>query len=775
MTADLSIPEAAARLRDGTPDRRRPDEAHLDRIAALDPALHAFVAVDAEARSRGAAQADRELARGRRPRPAPRHPRRGEGPDRHRRHCPPPAAPACARGDGARRRRGRRAACAARRRRARSASSRPTSSRLVGPTFDGPAPPAVKPWSPDAHHRRLLLRLGRRGGRGPAAHAIGTDTGGSIRSPAAYCGVVGLKPTRGRVPAAGVFPLSPSLDHVGPLSATVAEAALTFDAIADEGATPAAAAGGPRRLGRGIAGLRLAYARDWFADDPALMPASCANRRRGLAAQPARRPHRRGVASRLRADGGRRRRDPRRRGLRESTAPRSPRAARATAAQPREPLAAGAASTRADLAEARRAAACATRRIDATIFARHDALVTVNYFDDRAARRALPRAGRRLDPDAHAAVQRHRSPGAVGSRRLRRRAAGRAADHRPAGAEALICRIGPRSSARPTMPRSARRPASPVLGQIARTRCEAPEARVLGAHPRIDGHASTHARLTGHSRRHLQPVEPELRRPPVAFEPLAGALPRRRRRHRAARPARRATGASRSSRRCRPRARRCSARPPWSAGCGWCRALVRVDHARELADEQRAVVAELLREVAAAPRCAPAGARPRSSPNRRSSSPRRRTRRSRHSPARPARPTRRSRASPSCRSTSASVASASARSVVMSPTRVRTSCSACASRSVAIISASPVSSATTKISLGPGELVDADRPEHLPLRLVDEGVARPDDLVDLPARSRSRRPSPRSPARRRSGRCGRRPTGGSRRSSPGARSAAGRR
>src|SRR6202012_4749679 len=50
---------------------------------------------------------------------------------------------------------------------------------------------------------------------GVCALAIGTDTGGSIRIPAAYCGVVGLKPTYGLVPVAGVFPLSPSLDHAG--------------------------------------------------------------------------------------------------------------------------------------------------------------------------------------------------------------------------------------------------------------------------------------------------------------------------------------------------------------------------------------------------------------------------------------------------------------------------------------------------------------------------------------------------------------------------------
>ena len=62
--------------------------------------------------------------------------------------------------------------------------------------------------------------------------AIGTDTSGSIREPAALCGVVGLKPTYGRVSADGVVPLAPSLDHVGPIARTVADTALMLQAIA---------------------------------------------------------------------------------------------------------------------------------------------------------------------------------------------------------------------------------------------------------------------------------------------------------------------------------------------------------------------------------------------------------------------------------------------------------------------------------------------------------------------------------------------------------------
>ena len=64
--------------------------------------------------------------------------------------------------------------------------------------------------------------------------AIGTDTGGSVREPAAFCGIVGLKPTYGLVSADGVFPLAPSLDHVGPLCRDVTDTALVLQVISDD-------------------------------------------------------------------------------------------------------------------------------------------------------------------------------------------------------------------------------------------------------------------------------------------------------------------------------------------------------------------------------------------------------------------------------------------------------------------------------------------------------------------------------------------------------------
>jgi aspartyl-tRNA(Asn)/glutamyl-tRNA(Gln) amidotransferase subunit A len=100
--------------------------------------------------------------------------------------------------------------------------------------------------------RRGFTPGGSSGGSGAAVAAglaelaIGTDTMGSVRIPAAYCGVVGLKPTAGLVPRGGVVPLSPSFDHVGLLARTPRIAARGLEAMAGEDATDPASRPAPR-------------------------------------------------------------------------------------------------------------------------------------------------------------------------------------------------------------------------------------------------------------------------------------------------------------------------------------------------------------------------------------------------------------------------------------------------------------------------------------------------------------------------------------------------
>jgi aspartyl-tRNA(Asn)/glutamyl-tRNA(Gln) amidotransferase subunit A len=103
--------------------------------------------------------------------------------------------------------------------------------------------------------------------------AIGTDTAGSIRIPAAFCGVVGFKPTYEAVSRDGVWPLAPSLDTVGPLARTVDDAARVYRAIARR-AAPAHRLDGPLRLAAGPAPVPLS------ADHHAVFEAALAAARR---------------------------------------------------------------------------------------------------------------------------------------------------------------------------------------------------------------------------------------------------------------------------------------------------------------------------------------------------------------------------------------------------------------------------------------------------------------------------------------------------------------
>src|SRR3954447_825041 len=94
---------------------------------------------------------------------------------------------------------------------------------------------------------------------GMALATVGTDTGGSIRIPAAACGIVGLKPSLGEVSIDGVVPLSRTLDHVGPLTQTVTDASLVYHALLGD-----AAAKPPAPMP--MHGLRLAVPRAYFCE-----------------------------------------------------------------------------------------------------------------------------------------------------------------------------------------------------------------------------------------------------------------------------------------------------------------------------------------------------------------------------------------------------------------------------------------------------------------------------------------------------------------------------
>jgi len=102
--------------------------------------------------------------------------------------------------------------------------------------------------------------------------AIGTDTSGSIREPAALCAVAGLKPTYGRVSARGVIPLAPSLDHVGPIARTVEDAAVILQTIAGFDANDATSADAPiadyiATLRQDLTPLRIGIPRSFFYAD----------------------------------------------------------------------------------------------------------------------------------------------------------------------------------------------------------------------------------------------------------------------------------------------------------------------------------------------------------------------------------------------------------------------------------------------------------------------------------------------------------------------------
>jgi aspartyl-tRNA(Asn)/glutamyl-tRNA(Gln) amidotransferase subunit A len=256
VTATLTIAEFGRRLRRRETTAAETTAECLRRIEAGNPALNAFILVMAGQAQRDAAEADRELA---------------SGHDRGPLHGVPISIKDLfdVRGTPT-------TAASRVRDRHLAADDAPVIARLrqagaviVGKTNlhefafgttneDSAYGPARNPHDPSRSPG------GSSGGSaaslvaGMALATLGTDTGGSIRIPAAACGTVGLKPTWGEVSVAGVIPLSRTLDHVGPLASTVGDARVIYHALL-----------GGSEVTPGVLGdrpLRLAVPRDYFCD-----------------------------------------------------------------------------------------------------------------------------------------------------------------------------------------------------------------------------------------------------------------------------------------------------------------------------------------------------------------------------------------------------------------------------------------------------------------------------------------------------------------------------
>src|SRR6516225_5262691 len=156
---------------------------------------------------------------------------------------------------------------------------------LGGPSWDLPWPPARNPWNSDYLPGGSSSGAGAAVAAGFVPGAVGTDTGGSIRGPAAVCGIAGLKPTYGRVSRRGVFPNTFTMDHCGPLTRSAEDIAFFLQVIAGFDAEDPGSEDVPvpdyraALSGRGrLDGLRLGLVEHWYAHGahPDLPPAMAA-------------------------------------------------------------------------------------------------------------------------------------------------------------------------------------------------------------------------------------------------------------------------------------------------------------------------------------------------------------------------------------------------------------------------------------------------------------------------------------------------------------------
>jgi aspartyl-tRNA(Asn)/glutamyl-tRNA(Gln) amidotransferase subunit A len=141
-----------------------------------------------------------------------------------------------------------------------------------GPAFDLPWPPARNPWNTDHFTAGSSSGTGAAVAAGLILGGTGSDTGGSIRGPAALCGIAGIKPTYGLSSRSGILPLAYSLDHAGPMAWTAEDCALLLQGMAGHDPEDPASADRPvanftAELDKGAKGLRIGVVRHFFETD----------------------------------------------------------------------------------------------------------------------------------------------------------------------------------------------------------------------------------------------------------------------------------------------------------------------------------------------------------------------------------------------------------------------------------------------------------------------------------------------------------------------------
>src|SRR5947209_4299509 len=143
---------------------------------------------------------------------------------------------------------------------------------LGGPSFDLPWPPARNPWDTARFTGGSSSGTGASVAAGLVFGGTGSDTGGSIRGPAAYCGLAGIKPSYGLISRMGVLPLAFSLDHAGPMAWTAEDCAIMLQAMAGHDPTDPGSANHPipdyrAALQGEVKGLRIGLIRHFYERD----------------------------------------------------------------------------------------------------------------------------------------------------------------------------------------------------------------------------------------------------------------------------------------------------------------------------------------------------------------------------------------------------------------------------------------------------------------------------------------------------------------------------